>query len=174
MTIRKRKGRLSGLIVAICGDILHSRVARSNIKLLTTMGASVRVVAPPTLMPAGIEDMGVTVHHSMNTGLRDCDVIMMLRLQLERMTGQYVPSAREYFHLFGLDEAKLKVAKDDAIVMHPGPMNRGVEIDSVIADDVARSVIFQQVEAGVAVRMACLEAIAANQRRLERQQSIMK
>jgi aspartate carbamoyltransferase catalytic subunit len=159
LTIRRRKGRLGGLTVAICGDILHSRVARSNIHLLNTMGARVRVVAPPTLLPAAVERMGVEVFHHMASGLRDCDIVMMLRLQTERMHGSFVPSVREYFHFFGLDYEKLSVAKPDALIMHPGPMNRGVEIDSELADDIDRSVIREQVEMGVAVRMACLDAL---------------
>jgi aspartate carbamoyltransferase catalytic subunit len=159
LTIRRRKGRLEGLTVTICGDVLHSRVARSNILLLNTMGARVRVVAPPTLMPAAIERMGVEVYTSMQDGLKDADIVMMLRLQTERMQGQYVPSIREYFHFFGLTEEKLAAAKPDCLIMHPGPMNRGVEIDSVIADDINRSVILDQVELGVAVRMAVLDLL---------------
>jgi aspartate carbamoyltransferase catalytic subunit len=159
LTIRRRKGRLIGLTVAICGDILHSRVARSNIALLNIMGARVRVVAPRTLLPAEIERLGVEVFHDMARGLRDCDIVMMLRLQTERMQGNFLPSIREYFHFFGLDYAKLANAKPDALIMHPGPMNRGVEIDSDVADDIDRSLIREQVEMGVAVRMACLEAL---------------
>ena len=162
LTIRRRKGKLQGLTVAICGDIMHSRVARSNILLLNAMGARVRVVAPPTLLPRGIERLGVEVFHDMMKGLEGVDIVMMLRLQLERMTGSYVPSQREYFHFHGLDYAKLAVAKPDALVMHPGPMNRGVEIDSAVADDINRSVIREQVEMGVAVRMAVLDALARN------------
>jgi len=158
LTIRRAKGPLSKLIVAICGDILHSRVARSNIILLNALGAQVRVVAPSTLLPSGIERMGVTVHRSMTEGLRDADVVMMLRLQRERMEGAFVPSVREYFRYFGLDAEKLKAAKPDALVMHPGPMNRGVEIASEIADG-PQSVIQEQVEMGVAVRMAVMEAL---------------
>jgi len=161
LTIRRRLGRLSQLTVAICGDVLHSRVARSNIHLLNIMGAQVRVVAPPTLLPAQIERLGVEVFHDMRDGLRGCDIVMMLRLQTERMKGSFVPSIREYFHFFGLDYDKLTVAKPDALIMHPGPMNRGVEIDSELADDVGRSVIREQVEIGVAVRMACLETLAS-------------
>jgi aspartate carbamoyltransferase catalytic subunit len=146
------------LIVAICGDILHSRVARSNIILLNALGAQVRVVAPSTLLPSGIERMGVTVARSMAEGLKDADVVMMLRLQRERMAGSFVPSVREYFRYFGLDAEKLKAAKDNALVMHPGPMNRGVEIASEIADG-PQSVIQEQVEMGVAVRMAVMEAL---------------
>jgi aspartate carbamoyltransferase catalytic subunit len=160
LTIRRRKSGLSGLTVAICGDVLHSRVARSNIALLTVMGARVRVVAPLTLLPAKIEHLGVEVFHDMAQGLRDVDIIMMLRLQLERMHGSFVPSTREYFHFFGLDYAKLKLAKPDALIMHPGPMNRGVEIGSEVADDIDRSLIRHQVEMGVAVRMACLDLLA--------------
>jgi aspartate carbamoyltransferase catalytic subunit len=159
LTVRRRKGRLQGLVVAICGDILHSRVARSNIALLNTMGARVRVVAPRTLLPAEIERLGVEVFHDMAKGLKDVDIIMMLRLQTERFHGSFVPSIREYFHFFGLDYAKLAAAKPDAMIMHPGPMNRGVEIDSEVADDIGRSAIHEQVEMGVAVRMACLDVL---------------
>ena len=164
LTIRRRRGSLQGLLVAICGDIMHSRVARSNIHLLQIMGARVRVVGPPTLMPTDIERMGVEVHYSMKTGLKDVDIVMMLRLQTERMQGSFVPSISEYFHFFGLDHEKLKFAKPDALIMHPGPMNRGVEIDSEVADDLDRSVIHEQVEMGVAVRMACLEALIGGRR----------
>jgi len=164
LTIRRRRGSLQGLLVAICGDIMHSRVARSNIHLLQIMGARVRVVGPPTLMPTDIEKMGVEVHYSMKTGLKDVDIVMMLRLQTERMQGLFVPSISEYFHFFGLDHEKLKFAKPDALIMHPGPMNRGVEIDSEVADDLDRSVIHEQVEMGVAVRMACLEALIGGRR----------
>ena len=160
LTIRRRKGRLEGLTVAICGDVAHSRVARSNIHLLNAVGARVRVVAPPTLLPLGIERLGATVHHDMKSGLADADIVMMLRLQTERMQGAFAPSVREYFHYFGLDREKLKAAKPDALVMHPGPMNRGVEIDSDLADDLDRSLILDQVETGVAVRMACLDLLA--------------
>ena len=160
LTIKRRKGRLEGLVVAICGDVLHSRVARSNIHLLTTMGSRVRVVGPPTLMPAEAERLGVEVFHDMAHGLAGADIVMMLRLQRERMQRGLVPSAREYFRFFGLDEAKLAAAKPDALVMHPGPMNRGVEIDSAVADDPQRSVIKEQVEMGVAVRMAVLDTLS--------------
>ncbi|MFP1631366.1 aspartate carbamoyltransferase catalytic subunit [Zhengella sp. ZM62] len=158
LTIRRAKGTLGGLTVAICGDVMHSRVARSNIILLNAMGAHVRVVAPSTLLPSGIAKMGVTPFHSMAEGLRDADVVMMLRLQRERMAGASVPSVREYFRYFGLDAAKLKAARPDALVMHPGPMNRGVEIASEVADG-PQSVIQEQVEMGVAVRMGVLEAL---------------
>jgi aspartate carbamoyltransferase catalytic subunit len=158
LTIRHRKGRIAGLIVAICGDIRHSRVARSNILLLNALGARVRVVAPSTLLPAAVERLGVTAFASMRDGLADADVVMMLRLQRERMSAAYVPSTREYFRFYGLDGDKLAFAKPDAIVMHPGPMNRGVEIDPLVADG-PHSVIREQVEMGVAVRMAVLEAL---------------
>lgn len=161
LTIRRHKGRLARLTVAICGDILHSRVARSNLILLNAMQARVRVVGPSTLLPSGIERMGAEVTTSMKEGLKDADVVMMLRLQRERMNGAYVPSVREYFRFYGLDEEKLAYAKPDAIVMHPGPMNRGVEIDPAVADG-PQSVIAEQVEMGVAVRMATLEALAEN------------
>jgi aspartate carbamoyltransferase catalytic subunit len=160
LTIRRRRGRLQGLTVAICGDVAHSRVARSNIHLLTAMGARVRVVAPPTLMPVEAGSLGVEVFHTMRAGLADADIVMMLRLQRERMTRGLVPSAREYFRFFGLDAEKLAYAKPDALVMHPGPMNRGVEIDSAVADDPERSLIREQVEMGVAVRMAVLDTLA--------------
>jgi len=165
LTIRRRIGRLNNLTVAICGDIAHSRVARSNIHLLQTMGARVRVVAPPTLLPTAIDRFGVEVFTDMRKGLADCDVVMMLRLQLERMQGSFVPSVREYYRYFGLDADKLAYAKPDAFVMHPGPMNRGVEIASELADDIDRSVIRQQVEMGVAVRMACIDILTRNQAR---------
>jgi aspartate carbamoyltransferase catalytic subunit len=166
LTIRRAKGPLNRLTVAICGDILHSRVARSNILLLNALGASVRVVAPSTLLPAGIEQMGVRVFHSMEEGLKGVDVVMMLRLQRERMAGAFVPSTREYFRYFGLDAAKLATAAEGALVMHPGPMNRGVEIASSIADG-PQSVIQEQVEMGVAVRMAVMEALLDPRRNAE-------
>jgi aspartate carbamoyltransferase catalytic subunit len=159
LTIRRNKGRIEGLVVAICGDILHSRVARSNILLLGALGARVRVVGPSTLLPPGIENMGVEVFRDMRSGLAGADIVMMLRLQRERMNGAFVPSTKEYFRYFGLDEEKLAWAKPDALVMHPGPMNRGVEIDSLVADG-PQSLIREQVEMGVAVRMAVLEALA--------------
>jgi len=160
LSIRRRKGRLEGLTVAICGDILHSRVARSNIHLLGVMGAQVRVVGPPTLIPSAIDRMGVDVFTDMDRGLKDVDIVMMLRLQNERMAGKFVPSLREYFRFHGLTAERLAVAKPDALIMHPGPMNRGVEIDSEVADDIGRSLILDQVEFGVAVRMACLRLLA--------------
>jgi aspartate carbamoyltransferase catalytic subunit len=161
LTIRRKKGRIERLTVAICGDILHSRVARSNILLLNALHARVRVVAPSTLLPPGVERLGVEVCRDMREGLRDADIVMMLRLQRERMNGSFVPSAQEYYHYFGLDQAKLRYAKPDALVMHPGPMNRGVEISTDVADG-SRSLIRDQVEMGVAVRMAVLEALARN------------
>lgn len=158
LTIRRAKGKIAGLTVAICGDVLHSRVARSNIISLNTLGARVRVIAPTTLLPNGINDMSVEVFNNMKDGLKDVDVIMMLRLQRERMSGSFIPSVREYFHYFGLDKQKLAYAKEDCIVMHPGPINRGVEIASDIADG-SQSFIHTQVEMGVAVRMAVIEAL---------------
>jgi len=160
LTIRRRGRKFDGLIVAICGDVLHSRVARSNIHLLLKMGARVRLVAPRTLLPGDAERFGVEVFYDMNKGLEGADVVMMLRLQLERMAGAFVPSTREYFRFYGLDAAKLKFAKPGALVMHPGPMNRGVEIDSAVADDIEVSVIQEQVEMGVAIRMAVLDALS--------------
>jgi aspartate carbamoyltransferase catalytic subunit len=168
LTIKRHKGRISGLTIAICGDIMHSRVARSNIHLLTTMGCQVRVVGPPTLMPNGIADLGVSVFNDMKAGLEGADIVMMLRLQRERMERGPVPSPREFFRFWGLDAEKLAYAKPDALVMHPGPMNRGVEIDSAIADHPTRSVIKEQVEMGVAVRMAVLDVLARGQGRNDR------
>ncbi|NNF92632.1 MAG: aspartate carbamoyltransferase catalytic subunit, partial [Boseongicola sp.] len=172
LTIRRAKGRQHRLSVAICGDIAHSRVARSNIILLGKMENRVRLVGPRTLMPAGVADWGVEVFNDMREGLHDVDVVMMLRLQRERMDGAFIPSEREYFHRFGLDAKKLGYAKDDAIVMHPGPMNRGVEIDGTIADDINRSVIQEQVEMGVAVRMAAMKLLADNQRAARAAESV--
>jgi aspartate carbamoyltransferase catalytic subunit len=159
LTIRRNKGRIAGLTVAICGDIVHSRVARSNIILLNALGAKVRLIAPSTLMPAGIERMGVETFTNMRKGLEGADIVMMLRLQIERMHGAFVPSSKEYFRYFGLDRDMLDCAAGDALVMHPGPMNRGVEISSEVADG-AQSLIREQVEMGVAVRMAVLDALA--------------
>ena len=164
LTIRRHKGSIAGLRVAICGDVTHSRVARSNILALTALAADVRVVAPATLIPEAIEAMGVTPFTDMDEGLADADVVMMLRLQNERMDGAFVPSPREYHALYGLTYERLKRAKPDALVMHPGPMNRGVEIASNVADDANRSVIAEQVEMGVAVRMACLDILTRGQR----------
>jgi aspartate carbamoyltransferase catalytic subunit len=164
LTIRRKKGRIHRLSVAICGDIAHSRVARSNLILLNKLENRVRLIAPPTLLPPGIAEFGCEVFHDMRAGLEGCDVVMMLRLQKERMDGAFIPSEREYYHRYGLDAEKLACAKPDAIVMHPGPMNRGVEIDGLIADDINRSVIQEQVEMGVAVRMAAMDLLARNLR----------
>ena len=163
LTIQRAKGRLHRLSIAICGDIAHSRVARSNIILLGKMENRIRLIAPPTLMPSGIESFGCEIFEDMQEGLKDVDVVMMLRLQRERMDGGFIPSEREDYHRYGLDEAKLRAAKPEAIVMHPGPMNRGVEIDGEIADDINRSVIQEQVEMGVAVRMAAMDLLSHNQ-----------
>ena len=164
LTIRRKKGRLNRLTIAICGDISHSRVARSNLILLGKMENRVRLIGPSTLMPTGVSDFGCEVFDDMRAGLEGADVVMMLRLQKERMDGGFIPSEREYYHRFGLDAQKLTFAKPDAIVMHPGPMNRGVEIDGELADDINRSVIQEQVEMGVAVRMACMDLLARNLR----------
>ena len=162
----RTRGReeLNGLNVVICGDILHSRVARSNILCLQALGAQVRVCAPPALMPTGIEAMGVEVHHGFDAALAGAEVVMMLRLQNERMEGQFIPSPREYRHLYGLTPERLALADSDAIIMHPGPMNRGVEIDSDVADLAGRSIITAQVEMGVAIRMACLDVLTRRAR----------
>ena len=164
LTIRRAKGGIAGLTVTICGDILHSRVARSNILCLTSLGAEVRVCAPPALMPDGIEAMSVTPYHDFDSALPGADVVMMLRLQQERMEGQFVPSPREYRHLYGLTMERLASAKPDVLIMHPGPMNRGIEIDSNVADLAERSAITRQVEMGVAIRMACLDVLTRSQR----------
>ena len=160
LTIRRRKKTIHGLNVAICGDILHSRVARSNMLLLFKLQNRVRMIGPTTLVPRSLTELGVEVFDSMREGLREVDVVMMLRLQRERMAGASIPSFREYFHLYGLDGEALSHAREDAIVMHPGPMNRGVEIDGTIADDINRSVIQEQVEMGVAVRMAVMDLLS--------------
>ncbi len=160
LTIRRRKGGFEGVKIAICGDILNSRVARSNIQLLKTMGADVTIVAPPPLMPAAPETLGVHYCYDLAEGIKDVDIVMMLRIQFERMSGRAIPTAREYFMRYGLDADKLALAKPDALVMHPGPINRGVEIDTEIADNVERSLILDQVEMGVAVRQAILEYFA--------------
>ena len=161
LTIRRAKGRIAGLTVAICGDVMHSRVARSNIDVLNTLGARVRIIAPSTLLPAEPERLGAEVFTDMWEGLKGADIVMMLRLQRERMQGSLVPSTREYYHFYGLDHEKLALAKPDALIMHPGPMNRGVEIDSSVADGV-QSVILPQVTFGIAVRMAVMSMIAGN------------
>ncbi|USI73218.1 aspartate carbamoyltransferase catalytic subunit [Sphingomonas morindae] len=167
LTIRRRVGRVEHSVVVICGDVLHSRVARSNILLLTTLGAEVRVVAPPTLLPPAIERMGVTVFTDFDAALEGAEVVMMLRLQLERMVGAFVPSPREYHALYGLTRERLRRAERNALVMHPGPMNRGIEITSDVADDLDRSAITEQVEMGVAVRMACLDVLTRGRRGVE-------
>ncbi len=160
VALREQGRDLTGLRIAICGDILHSRVARSNVKLLNMMGCDVRLIGPPTLIPADAYQWGVGVYHDMEDGLRECDVIMMLRLQMERMSGAFIPSKREYFHYYGLNREKLAYANEAALVMHPGPMNRGVEISSDVADDPEVSLITRQVEAGVAMRMAILHMLS--------------
>ncbi|HEY0282635.1 MAG TPA: aspartate carbamoyltransferase catalytic subunit [Rhizomicrobium sp.] len=160
LTIRRHKQSFEGLTVAICGDVAHSRVARSNIHLLSKMGARVRLIAPRTLLPAAVDRFGVEVFTDMREGLKGVDIVMMLRLQMERMTGAFIPSTREYFRFWGLDRKKLAFAKPGALVMHPGPMNRGVEIDSAVADDIEVSLIHEQVEMGVAIRMAVLDALS--------------
>ncbi|PEQ14624.1 aspartate carbamoyltransferase [Novosphingobium sp. PC22D] len=167
LTIRNAKRAFSGLRVAICGDILHSRVARSNILCLSSLGAEIRVCAPPALMPAAIEAMNVEPFHDFDAAIAGADVVMMLRLQLERMQGQYIASPREYRHFYGLTLERLARAQPDALVMHPGPMNRGIEIDSNVADMVERSLITRQVEMGVAIRMACLDVLTRRGRGVE-------
>ena len=157
LTIINRKGNIEGLKIAICGDFLHSRVARSNIYLLNMLGADINIVAPSNLMPKDLQKFGVNTFTNMKEGVKDCDIVMMLRLQNERMTGSFLSSNREYYEYYGLTPDKLERAKSDAIIMHPGPMNRGIEIDTKLADDINKSVIKEQVELGVAVRMACLK-----------------
>jgi aspartate carbamoyltransferase catalytic subunit len=157
LTIVTRKKKIQGLRIAICGDILHSRVARSNIYLLNMLGAEVNIIAPTNLMPKDIEKFGVNIFSNMKQGLKDCDIVMMLRLQNERMSSSFLASNREYYEYYGLTQDKLAFAKNDALIMHPGPMNRGIEIDTKLADDINKSVIREQVELGVAVRMACLK-----------------
>ena len=157
LTIINRKKKIEGLRIAICGDILHSRVARSNIFLLNMLGAEVNIVAPSNLMPKDIEKLGVNIFSNMKKGINNCDIVMMLRLQNERMTSSFLSSNREYYEYYGLTPDKLDSAKQDALIMHPGPMNRGIEIDTKLADDINKSVIKEQVELGVAVRMACLK-----------------
>ena len=167
-TIRHYKQDFTNLTVAIVGDLLHSRVARSEIHALTTLGVpEVRVVGPRTLIPQDMEKLGVRVFHDMNEGLRGVNVVMMLRLQNERMEGQFIPSPREYRHLYGLTEQRLARTRPDTLVMHPGPMNRGIEIDSNVADLVNRSLITRQVEMGVAIRMACLDVLTRHVRQVE-------
>ena len=157
LTIIEKKGKIQGLRIAICGDILHSRVARSNIYLLNMLGAEVNIVAPTNLMPRDLEKFGINKFSDMKKGLKDCDIVMMLRLQNERMNSSFLASNREYYEYYGLTPDKLDCAKNDALIMHPGPMNRGIEIDTNLADDINKSVIQEQVELGVAIRMACLK-----------------
>ena len=164
--IKEEGINLEGLKIAICGDILNSRVARSNIYLLTTMGAQVSVIGPPTLIPKDIERMGVKVFFDLNSGLKSSDIIMILRLQNERMDGSETPSKREYYSFFGINENNLKLAKKNALVMHPGPMNRGVEIASLLADNNEISLVKKQVEMGVSVRIACLEMLKLSRNKL--------
>lgn len=167
LTIQRRRGEISGLTVTICGDVMHSRVARSNIYCLTTLGAKVRVCAPPSLLPADLDRFNVEVFTNFDEALEGSDVVMMLRLQNERMNGDFIPSPREYHYLYGLTRERLQRANDNALVMHPGPMNRGVEIDSEVADDLENSAITEQVEMGVAVRMACLDILTRKSRGVE-------
>ena len=167
LTIQRRKGDISGLTITICGDVMHSRVARSNIYCLTTLGAKVRVCGPPSLLPAALDRFNVDVFTNFDRALDGSDVVMMLRLQNERMNGDFIPSPREYHFLYGLTRERLKLATDSALVMHPGPMNRGVEIDSDVADDLDHSAITEQVEMGVAVRMACLDILTRKSRSVE-------
>lgn len=159
LTIKRHKKRISGLEVAILGDVLHSRVARSNIYLLNKLGAKVRVICPPTLLPPNIEELGVKVFKNLEDGLNNVDIIMVLRIQKERMSGSFVPSEKEFFKFWGLDRKKLNNAKKNALVMHPGPINRGIEIDSDVADDIGRSLILEQVKLGVAIRMSIIDEL---------------
>ena len=159
LTIKRHKKRISGLEVAILGDVLHSRVARSNIYLLNKLGAKVRVICPPTLLPPKIEELGVKVFKNLEDGLNNVDIIMVLRIQKERMSGSFVPSEKEFFKFWGLDRKKLNNAKKNALVMHPGPINRGIEIDSDVADDIGRSLILEQVKLGVAIRMSIIDKL---------------
>ena len=162
LTIKKKFRKFKGLKIAICGDIKHSRVARSNIEILSTLGCSINVIGPKSLIPKDIQKLGVNIFYNMKNGLKKCDIVMMLRIQKERIVGIHMPNEKEYFKKFGLDYKKLAYAKKNAFVMHPGPMNRGVEIDSKLADDITRSLIQEQVTMGVAIRMACLEILINN------------
>jgi len=162
LTIKKKFRKFKGLKIAICGDIKHSRVARSNIEILSTLGCSINVIGPKSLIPKDIQKLGVNIFYNMKNGLKKCDIVMMLRIQKERIVGIHMPNEKEYFKKFGLDYKKLAYAKKNAFVMHPGPMNRGIEIDSKLADDITRSLIQEQVTMGVAVRMACLEILINN------------
>jgi len=162
LTIKKKYGTFEKLKIAICGDILHSRVARSNIVILLTLGATINVIGPKSLIPNNIKQKGVNIFYDMKKGLKNCDIVMMLRIQKERIFGKHMLNEKEYFKKYGLDYKKLSYAKKQAFVMHPGPMNRGIEIDSKLADDITRSLIQEQVTMGVAIRMACLEILINN------------
>jgi len=162
LTIKKKFGSFTKLKIAICGDILHSRVARSNIEILSTLGAKINIIGPKTLIPKDIQQSNIKIYNNMKAGLKNCDIVMMLRIQKERIVGKHITNEKEYFKKFGLDYKKLGYAKKKALVMHPGPMNRNVEIDSELADDVTRSLIQEQVSMGVAIRMACLEILINN------------
>ena len=162
LTIKNKFENFSKLKIAICGDILHSRVARSNIIILSKLGAKINVIGPKEWLPKSLNKLPVNVYTEMKKGLQNCDIVMMLRIQKERIVGKIMPNQKTYFKKYGLDYNKLKYAKKNAFVMHPGPMNRGVEIDSKLADDVTRSLIQEQVAMGVAVRMACLDLIIKN------------
>ena len=162
LTIKNRFNNFSKLQIAICGDILHSRVARSNIIILSKLGAKVNVIGPKQWLPKNINKLPVEVYTDMKKGLKNCDIVMMLRIQKERIVGKIMPNQKTYFNKYGLDYNKLKYAKKNAFVMHPGPMNRGVEIDSKLADDITRSLIQEQVAMGVAIRMACLDILIKN------------
>ncbi len=162
LTIKRKFKSFDGLKIAICGDILHSRVARSNIEILSTLGSSINIIGPQSLIPHNIEVLGTNIYHDMKEGLKNCDIVMMLRIQKERILGSHIPNEKEYFNKYGLDYKKLSYAKKKAFVMHPGPMNRGVEIETNLADDITRSLIQEQVTMGVAIRMACLEILINN------------
>ena len=164
LTIKKKFGSFAKLKIAICGDILHSRVAKSNIEILSTLGAKINIIGPKTLIPKDIQQPNIKIYNNMKAGLKNCDIVMMLRIQKERIVGKHITNEKEYFNKFGLDYKKLGYAKKQAFVMHPGPMNRGVEIDSKLADDVTRSLIQEQVSMGVAIRMACLEILINNKK----------
>tara|TARA_Y100000590_G_scaffold468964_1_gene654104 strand:- start:17 stop:1165 length:1149 start_codon:yes stop_codon:yes gene_type:complete len=162
LTIKRKFNSLKDVKIAICGDIIHSRVARSNIQILSKLGASINVIGPKTLIPKDLESLGVRIFYNMKNGLKNCDIVMMLRIQKERIVGTHIPNEKEYFNKYGLDYEKLAYAKKRAFVMHPGPMNRGVEIETNLADDITRSLIQEQVTMGVAIRMACLEILVNN------------
>jgi len=162
LTIKKKFGSFKNLKIAICGDIMHSRVARSNIEILKKLGSKINIIGPKEWIPSDIKKLNVKIFHNMKEGLKDCDIVMMLRIQKERIVGKIMPNEKLYFNKFGLDYKKLAYAKKNAFVMHPGPMNRGVEIDSKLADDITRSLIQEQVSMGVAIRMSCLEMLIKN------------